>query len=60
MNPVDAKILIDAIQGYGHKLNSWEKKFIRDISTERIVAQRYLTDKQSQALQKIYRKSQGG
>lgn len=55
----DAMTLIEAIKNSEYDLNPWEMDFM--ISTEEQIDKgRNLTQKQGDALQKIYRKSQGG
>ena len=55
----DAKILIEAIKDANYDLNTWEMDFMISIE-EQVDKGRNLSRKQGDALQKIYRKSQGG
>jgi len=55
----DAKILIEKIKGSDYNLNTWEIDFMISIE-EQVDKGRNLSQKQGDALQKIYRKSQGG
>ncbi len=59
MNPVDAKILLAEIEKSSHKSNRWEISFLRE--ARRLIEDgMYLSQKQSDALQSVYRKSQSG
>ncbi len=55
----DAKTLIEAIKASDYDLNKWEMDFMISIE-EQVDKGRNLSQKQGDALQKIYRKSQGG
>lgn len=59
MNNYDAIQLIEAIQESQKPLTKWEEDFLQSIEEQLDNGDR-LSDKQSDALQKIYRKSQGG
>jgi hypothetical protein len=58
LNP-DAKILVEAIKNTDYDLNAWEINFMISIE-EQVDKGRNLSQKQGDALQKIYRKAQGG
>lgn len=55
----DAKILVEAIKNAEYDLNAWEINFMISIE-EQADKGRNLSQKQGDALQKIYRKAQGG
>jgi hypothetical protein len=55
----DAKILIEKIKDSDYTLNAWEMDFMISIE-EQVDKGRNLSQKQGDALQKVYRKSQGG
>lgn len=55
----DAKILIEKIKDSDYTLNTWEIDFMISIE-EQTDKGRNLSRKQGDALQKIYRKAQGG
>ena len=59
MNPVDARYLLSAIAESRYKRSKWEADFLASIN-EWISIDKFLTKKQVEALQNIYRKSQGG
>jgi hypothetical protein len=59
MKPADASVLIEAIKDSSYELNDWELDFISSIE-DKADSGYSLTKKQSDALQKLYRKSQGG
>lgn len=55
----DAKILIEKIKESNYNLNTWEMDFLISIE-EQADKGKNLSQKQGDALQAIYRKSQGG
>lgn len=55
----DAKTLIEAIKNSDYDLNAWEIDFMISIE-EQVDKGRNLSQKQGDALEKIYRQSQGG
>jgi hypothetical protein len=55
----DAKILIEKIRDSEYDLNAWELDFMISIE-DQVDNGRYLSQKQRDSLQAIYRKSQGG
>lgn len=55
MNPVDARILIDAIRKSGKKFTPWESGFLNSIET-RASGGQYLIGNQGKPLQKLYRR----
>ena len=55
----DAKILIESIKNSDYDLNPWDIDFMISIE-EQADKGRNLSKKQGEALEKIYRKSQGG
>lgn len=55
----DAKILVESIKNANYDLNSWEINFMISIE-DQVDRERNLSQKQSDALQKLYRKAQGG
>lgn len=55
----DARTLIEVIKDSEYDLNAWEMDFMISIE-EQVEKGRNLTQKQGDALQKVYRKSQGG
>ncbi len=55
MNPVESSILLKKIRKANKPLNSWQTGLLISVE-DRIKYGRYLSDLQSKALQKIYRK----
>jgi len=58
ITPVEAQSLIEEIEKSKHRFNSWEINFMTSIK-DLIKFNRNLSDRRSEALQQIYRKSQG-
>jgi hypothetical protein len=55
----DAKILVESIKNANYDLNTWEINFMISIE-DQVDRERDLSQKQGDALQKLYRKTQGG
>lgn len=59
MSNTDAKVLIDAIRDSNYDPSGWEMNFLNSIE-EKVEDGMTLSKKQGDALQSIYRNSQGG